>query len=300
MNPCSPQGNESAIMESLTTSSIYALRPSVKQPLPESVIEIFSKLRTSFRPIFRRPPRREAPPAEPVNWRQNVLVETLRKVREKDDPDYDEINAAINKLSKPTYSKLCEMITLKLAARDAMFRLRVTTLLFDRGIRQNFYATLLADLYSDIVKLQEDARHDLETQVAMFDSLYDMSAVTIVPSSSDAGFDDALIAWTKQKETKRGFAVYTSELYSRGLIPETTMSTFVSTIVDDLRESIMQKKTPPVEEHVDHLVRFLAAVAPKVKEVKPKVAEILKLPRTETLSLSMKSRFKLEDAVKAP
>ena len=287
-------------MESLTTSSIYALRPSVKQPLPESVIEIFSKLRTSFRPIFRRPPRREAPPAEPVNWRQNVLVETLRKVREKDDPDYDEINAAINKLSKPTYSKLCEMITLKLAARDAMFRLRVTTLLFDRGIRQNFYATLLADLYSDIVKLQEDARHDLETQVAMFDSLYDMSAVTIVPSSSDAGFDDALIAWTKQKETKRGFAVYTSELYSRGLIPETTMSTFVSTIVDDLRESIMQKKTPPVEEHVDHLVRFLAAVAPKVKEVKPKVAEILKLPRTETLSLSMKSRFKLEDAVKAP
>jgi hypothetical protein len=191
------------------------------------------------------------------------------------------------------------MITLKLAARDAMFRLRVTTLLFDRGIRQNFYASLLADLYSDIVKLQEDARHDLETQVAMFDSLYDMTAVTIVPSSSDAGFDDALIAWTKQKETKRGFAVYTSELYSRGLIPETTMSTFVSTIVDDLRESILQKKTPPVEEHVDHLVRFLAAVAPKVKEVKPKVAEILKIPRTETLSLSMKSRFKLEDSVKA-
>lgn len=299
MNPCSPQGIESAAMESLTISSIYALRPSVKQPLPESVIEIFSKLRTSFRPIFRRPPRREAPPAEPVNWRQNVLVETLRKVREKDDPDYDEINAAINKLSKPTYSKLCEMITLKLAARDAMFRLRVTTLLFDRGIRQNFYASLLADLYSDIVKLQEDARHDLETQVAMFDSLYDMSAVTIVPSSSDAGFDDALIAWTKQKETKRGFAVYTSELYSRGLIPETTMSTFVSTIVDDLRESIVQKKTPPVEEHVDHLVRFLAAVAPKVKEVKPKVAEILKLPRAETPSLSMKSRFKLEDSVKA-
>jgi hypothetical protein len=126
-----------------------------------------------------------------------------------------------------------------------------------------------------------------------------MTAVTIVPSSSDAGFDDALIAWTKQKETKRGFAVYTSELYSRGLIPETTMSTFVSTIVDDLRESILQKKTPPVEEHVDHLVRFLAAVAPKVKEVKPKVAEILKIPRTETLSLSMKSRFKLEDSVKA-
>jgi len=278
--------------------SIYALRPSVKQPLPDSVVEIFSKLRTSFRPVFRKPHRRE-PPVEPANWRQNVLVETLRKVREKDDADYDEINAAINKLSKPTYSKLTEMIKTKLAARDAMFRLRVTTLLFDRGIRQNFYASMLADLYSDIVKLSEDARADLATQVAMFDSLYDTSAVTIVPASTDSGFDDALIAWTKQKETKRGFAVYTSELYSRGLIPEATMAVFVSTVVDDLRETISQKKTPPVEEHVDHLVRFLAAVAPKVKEVKPKVAEILAIPRTETPSLTMKSRFKLEDVVAA-
>jgi len=281
----------------MDVSSIYALRPSVKQPLPDSVVEIFSKLRTSFRPIFRRPQRREHP-VEVANWRQNVLVETLRKVREKDDPDYDEINAAINKLSKPTYSKLAEMIKSKISARDPMFRLRVTTLLFDRGIRQNFYASLLADLYSDIVKAQEDARHDLATQVDMFDSLYDTSAVTIVPSSSDAGFDDALIAWTKQKETKRGFAVYTAELYSRGLIPEETMSAFVKTIVDDLRDSITQKRSPPTEEHVDHLVRFLVAVAPKVKEVKQLVSGILAIPRTETPSLCMKSRFKLEDVAR--
>ena len=281
----------------MDVSSIYALRPSVKQPLPDSVVEIFSKLRTSFRPVFRRPQRRE-PPVEVANWRQNVLVETLRKVREKDDPDYDEINAAINKLSKPTYSKLAEMIKSKISARDPMFRLRVTTLLFDRGIRQNFYASLLADLYSDIVKAQEDARHDLATQVDMFDSLYDTSAVTIVPSSSDAGFGDALIAWTKQKETKRGFAVYTAELYSRGLIPEETMSVFVKTIVDDLRDSITQKRSPPTEEHVDHLVRFLAAVAPKVKEVKELVSGILTIPRAETPSLCMKSRFKLEDVAR--
>ena len=289
--------SQSVEIDSLTVQSIYALRPSVKQPLPESVAEIFSKLRTSFHPVFRRPIRREPPP-QSANWRQTVLVETLRKVREKDDADYDEINAAINKLSKPTYAKLTEMVKTKLSARDAMFRLRVTTLLFDRGIRQNFYASMLADLYLDIVKHQEDARQDLTTQCAMFDSLYDTAAVTIVPSSSDAGFDDALIAWTKQKETKRGFAVYTSELYSRGLIPETTMSVFVATIVDDLRDTISHKKTPPVEEHVDHLVRFLAAVAPKVKEVKSKVADILTIPRAETPSLSMKSRFKLEDVAK--
>jgi hypothetical protein len=68
--------------------------------------------------------------------------------------------------------------------------------------------------------------------------------------------------------------------------------------VDDLRDSIKQKKTAPVEEHVDHLVRFLAAVAPKVKDVKGMVAEILAVPRAETPSLSMKSRFRLEDLVK--
>lgn len=285
-------------MESV--SSIYALRPSVKQPLPDSVIEIFSKLRTSFRPVYRRPVRRE-PPVEVANWRQNVLVETLRKVREKDDADYDEINAAINKLSKPTYTKLTDLIKSKIASRDPMFRLRVTTLLFDRGIRQNFYASLLADLYSDIVKAEEDARHDLATQVSMFDALYDTSAVTIVPASTDDGFEAAMIAWTKQKETKRGFAVYTAELYSRGLIPEETMAAFVKTVFDDANESMRLPKTPQGQEHVDHLVRFLAATAPKVALVKKLAADLLSVAKfTTTPCLCMKSKFKLEDVAKSP
>jgi hypothetical protein len=287
-------------MESLTVSSIYALRPSVKQPLPDSVVEVFSKLRTSFRPVYRRPVRRE-PPAETANWRQNVLVETLRKVREKDDADYDEINAAINKLSKPTYTKLTDLIKTKIASRDPMFRLRVTTLLFDRGIRQNFYASLLADLYSDIVKAEEDARNDLATQVSMFDALYDTSAVTIVPASTDDGFEAAMIAWTKQKETKRGFAVYTAELYSRGLIPEETMAVFVKTVFDDANESMRLPKTPQGQEHVDHLVRFLAATAPKVPLVKKLAADLLSVAKfTTTPCLCMKSKFKLEDVAKSP
>jgi hypothetical protein len=287
-------------MESLTVSSIYALRPSVKQPLPDSVVEVFSKLRTSFRPVYRRPVRRE-PPAETANWRQNVLVETLRKVREKDDADYDEINAAINKLSKPTYTKLTDLIKTKIASRDPMFRLRVTTLLFDRGIRQNFYASLLADLYSDIVKAEEDARNDLATQVSMFDALYDTSAVTIVPASTDDGFEAAMIAWTKQKETKRGFAVYTAELYSRGLIPEETMAAFVKTVFDDANESMRLPKTPQGQEHVDHLVRFLAATAPKVPLVKKLAADLLSVAKfTTTPCLCMKSKFKLEDVAKVP
>jgi hypothetical protein len=132
----------------------------------------------------------------------------------------------------------------------------------------------------------------------MFDKLYDTENVTIVPAASDPGYNDAIIAWTKQKEIKRGFAVYVSELYSRGLVPEDTMSGFLKTVLDELTASIRSAKTNANEEHVDALVRFLAAVAPKMA-FKGALGAILLLPRADCPSLSMKSRFKLEDAAKA-
>jgi hypothetical protein len=131
----------------------------------------------------------------------------------------------------------------------------------------------------------------------MFDRLYDMDNVTIVPASTDPTYNDAIIAWTKQKEIKRGFAVYVSELYSRGLVPEDTMAGFLKTVLDELTTSIRAAKTTANEEHVDALARFLAAVAPKVA-LKGAIGAVLALPRTECPSLSMKSRFKLEDAAK--
>jgi hypothetical protein len=176
--------------------------------------------------------------------------------------------------------------------------LRVTTLLFDRGVRQTFFAPMMADAYKDIAAAHPEALQDLATQTTMFDKLYDMDNVTIVPASTDAGYDDAIIAWTKQKETKRGFAVYVSELYTRGLVPEETMAGFLKTVFDELTASIQSPKTPANEEHVDALVRFLAAVAPKIA-IKGALGTILARPRAECQSLSMKSRFKLEDAAKA-
>jgi hypothetical protein len=49
---------------------------------------------------------------------------------------------------------------------------------------------------------------------------------------------------------------------------------------------------------VDALVRFVAAVAPKVP-IKKSITDVLAVARTETPSLNMKSRFKLEDASKS-
>jgi hypothetical protein len=278
-----------------TVLNIYSSRATLTRPLPAETAALLQKLATTFRPAFRRPIRREAHPARDDNWRSNVLVEVARKVRDKEDPDYDEINAFLNKLSKQTYDKLVTAIKTKLAARDAMFRLRITTLLFDRGIKQNFYASMLADAYNDIIKSHEDARQDLAVQIGMFDTLYDTNAVIIVPSSTDPAFNDMIIAWTKQKETKRGFAVYVSELFTRGLLPPGVMETMVRQVVDDAKESMRLPKTPQGEEHVDHLVRFLAAISPKVKLVKELAIGLLAVPRTETPCLCMKSRFKLED-----
>ena len=281
-----------------TVINIYSNRATLTRPLPAEIATLLARLATSFRPTFRRPLRREPPPVQNDNWRTNVLVEVARKVRDKDDPDYDEINAFLNKLSKQTYDKLLTAIKTKLAARDAMFRLRITTLLFDRGIKQNFYASMLADAYNDIIKSHEDARQDLAVQIGMFDTLYETTAVVIVPSSTDPTFNDMIIAWTKQKETKRGFAVYVAELFTRGLLPPGVMETMVRQVVDDAKESMRLPKTPQGEEHVDHLVRFLAAIAPKVKLVKELAIGLLAVPRAETPCLCMKSRFKLEDCTR--
>jgi len=285
-------------MTTMDTQAIYAARALPRPSLSEDILQLIANLKISFKPAFRRPFQNRRPTAAQDNWREAALVDAVRRVREKDDADYDEISAAINKLSKANYSKLMTDVLERLKKRDAVFRLRVTTLLFDRGVRQTFFATLMADAYKDIAAAQPDALQDLATQTSLFDKLYDMDNVTIVPASSDPGFNDAIIAWTKQKEIKRGFAVYVSELFSRGLVPEETMLGFLKTVMDELATSIRATKTSANEEHVDALARFLFAVATKVP-LKTPLGAILAIPKAETPSLTMKSRFKLEDAVKA-
>ena len=281
----------------MDVSTLYSLRSFPRPALDAAIHDIISKLKISFKPTFRRPIAKRSTVEESSNWREVALVSLHRRVREKDDPDYDEINAFINKLTKQTYEKMITAILGKLETRDGLFRLRVTTLLFDRGCTQTFFASLMADAYRDIAKVHPDALEDLKVQVSMFDALYADTNVTVVPNSTDAGYNEAIIAWTKQKERKRTFAVYIAELYSRGLVPKDTMTSFVTTVVEDLKDVMRHPKTPPGEEHVDSLVRFLFAVAGKVN-VKDHIKGILLVPRADTPCLNMKSRFKLEDSLK--
>lgn len=282
-------------------ATIYAARALPRPSASEEVLALIAKLKISFKPAFRRPfagRGKNAGPAAQDNWREAALADAVRKVREKDDADYSEISAAINKLSKANYTKLMTDVLERLKKRDEKFRLRVTTLLFDRAVQQTFFATLMADAYKDIAAAAPEALQDLAVQTQMFDKLYNVDNVTVLPSSTDPGFDEAVITWTKQKETKRGFAVYVSELYTRGLVPEETMMGFLKVVLDDLGASARTAKTAPTEEHVDALVRFVFAVAPKIP-IRVPLQALLAVPRAELPSLSMKSRFKLEDAAKA-
>lgn len=281
----------------MDVSAIYAARALPRPSLGDDILATIAKLKISFKPAFRRN-FRTTKRQEDDNWRNSALVNAVRKVKEKDDPDYSEIVSNINKLSKSNYTKLMTDFLERIAKRDAMFRLRVTTLLFDFGVKSTFFAPIMADAYKDIVAAHPDALQDLATQTSMFDTLYDTNKIVIVPASTDEGYDEAIIAWTKQKEIKRGFAAFVAELYGRGLVPEETMTGFLKQVFDDLRESVRATKTPANEEHVDALVRFLFAVATKVP-IRAGTKEILSIPKTETPSLTMKSRFKLEDANKA-
>jgi len=272
-------------------------------------MELISRMRltaVTYRPAThaRRPPnhRRHTPTTSrlPDNWRQKALIDTHRRVREKDDEDYETIVGCINKLSKPQFEAMLKTTLEALGKRDELFRLRVATLLFDRGIRQNFFAPMMADFIQAIVKSVAEMREDVQAQIQMFDTLYDAANVTLVPSASDPGFEDAIIAWTKQKETKRGYAVFIGELFQRGLVPHDTMDTMLTAVLDDLQKSAHLEKTEATMEHVDHLGRFLFAVAPNLRGWKGSntIVEFLAVPKPEVPSLNMKTRFKLEDALK--
>jgi hypothetical protein len=177
---------------------------------------------------------------------------------------------------------------------DEEFQLRVTTLLFDRGIRQPFFAPTMADVYAEMIKAYPDTKDDLATQVKLFDKLYDVSDAIAVP----AGDGEELFEWRKQKDLKRGFATYISELYNRGLIPEETMNGFVTTVIDEIKGNIKLEKNTTVQEHVHALVEFLFVVSKKLA-IKQQLTELLAIPRTDVPNLTMKTRFKMEDAAKA-
>jgi hypothetical protein len=242
----------------------------------------------------------------PENWREKVLVDYVRKIKEYDDPDYSEVFAILNKIAPPTLDALSAQIAEFINNRDEQFRLRIVTLLFNKAISENVFASVMADCAAKLVEANADVCEDLHAQVEMFPKLYNMTETLVFPSAHEPGFDIKVIAWMKQKDKRRGYSKFLTHLFVRNLLTEKMICTSLGQIIADLNDIARQEKTAQTEENTTHLVDFLsesAKVLPSSsKEVRKLISEslgvFLKIPRADLPSLCMRSRFRAEDTLK--
>jgi hypothetical protein len=293
---------------SLTVAQVYGVRFAEKLSLPKIVQDNIAKLRitpVAFKPY--RPPARAPYRAKPTeNWRENALVEAVRRVKERDDPEYDEVFGSLNKIAPRTLDKLSEKVVQNIKKRDEIFRLRVTTLLFDMAISQSGYAILMADCAKKLVTDIPDIREDLLAQTEMFPKLYNMTETLTYPSSEEAGYADKVVEWMKLKDKRRGYAKFVTQLFVRDLVEEKTVGECMTHVSSDLTGMAKQPKTEQSEENTTQYVDFLfetAKILPNsAKDMRRLmntfIQSVLDIPKSELPSLNMRSRFKLEDALK--
>ena len=293
---------------SLTVSQIYAVRFGAKLPLPKSVQDNIAKLRII--PVVYKPfrPAKHVtfrPKQEVQNWREKALTTYVSKIRDKDDKDYHEIFAILNKLSLQNIQKLSENAISIMSKRDEEFRLRITTLIFNKAITESMYAGILGDFALILQKEFSEVAEDLSTQAKMFTKLYDNTVTLIYPQMSEPDFDNKVILWMKQKQTRRGYAKFLTQLFVRNLINEDIMTGSLKDVIQEITMIARQPKTEQTEENVTQYVDFLfesskvlPATSTSVKElIRKAIQEILEIPRSELTSLSMRSRFRLEDVL---
>lgn len=294
----------------LTSQQIYEARSGEKLDLPPTILDNIGKLRLKPAPFkqFRQPFKpivRQRESSGNDNWRTNVLRDFVRRVREYDDLDYTEVFAIFNKIATATMEKLSQEVLELIKKRDENFRLRVTTLLFDKAITQNAYSAVMADCSMYLSNFIPEIKKDLISQISLFPVLYNMTETLTFPSIDQPDFNDKVILWMKQKETRRGYSKFLTNLFIRGIVPEETIIKSLIGVFEDLNEVARQPKSSQSEENTTHLVDFLfecCKVLPKDCAVKKIVHDngtlILGFPRADLPSLCMRSRFKTEDAIK--
>jgi len=299
----------------MTPSLLYTLRTTNLLPIPSSVQDIIAGLqlgpvqqgfvkRTTFKKVLPRRPDSDSELKE--NWRDIAVLEVRRQVRERADPGYDEMFALLNKLSKANYDKLTDKVLEILETRreDHVFRLRIVTLLFSKGTESSTYADLFVKTIlkcrEKYAEIQEDLRVSCNEDA--WKAMY-AEDVIVLPPSSDPKFAEIAILWTKQKERRRGFSRFMTELYLNDLVGESVMVGAIRTILDDLRESVNTPKTPATEEYVNQLSTFVFETAKMLKgksiavPIKDATREIVENFKACTC-LGMRAKFKLEDAFK--
>ena len=294
----------------MSSALIYALRFCPKLSLPVGIQDNIARLRivpAAYKPV-RQVKQRFVPKRkeDAANWREHVLTEYVRKVRETEDPQYDEIFGIFNKLTTANLSILTDQALAILNQRDKEFRLRVTTLLFDKAIRGSYFAGVMADLAYKLNNSISEVSEDLEMHVKMFTTLYDMKETLVYPSLEDPAFGDKLIAWSKQKDIRRGYARFLTHLYTRNLVSGQVLHLSMNHVISDLSDTVVQPKSDQSEENATQYADFLFEISKLLPVTAVELRglmytnlnEILMRNREAVSSLNMRSRFKLEDTVK--
>jgi hypothetical protein len=294
----------------LTISDIYSVRFAPKPfSLPLAVQARIDKLRVTpvpYKPvrIFNRNANRfRATNTTPDNWRESILKDFVRRVKEREDPEYSDVFSIFNRISPSNLDKLSADVVTLIQKRDQQFRLRVSMLLFDKAITQSFYSALMAECAARIQDVIPEISEDLQSQISLFPTLYNMTETITFPREGDENFDERIIEWTKQKDKRRGYAKFMMELFSLGLITEESVRNAFEQVVNELNDSARQAKTSQTEENTNQFVSFLYECSKNAKGtlktyLKESLQEFSQIPKTELPSLNMRSKFKLEDALK--
>lgn len=295
---------------SLTVVDVYNVRFGPKLSLPRSVQDNIGRLRitpVAYKPVrnFVRSggPRHRPSNSVSENWREKALVDMVRRVREREDPEYSDIFSIFNKITMTSVDKLSHDAIDIIQKKDEQFRLRVTTLLFDKAITQSAFSAVMAECAYRLNIVIPEIADDLQTQISMFPKLYDISDTITFPQASDEGFEEKVIAWMKQKDKRRGYAKFMMELFVKGLIPETLVQAAFEQVVKELNEIAKYPASERTTENTTQFVEFLFECSKTAKGVlkeclKTEVQTLLKIPKTDLPSLNMRCKFKLEDALK--
>lgn len=239
------------------------------------------------------------------NWRKDAYMNIVRMVREKGDPYYEEVNSCLNKIAQSSLFKLTDKIIEILGKNDEMFRLRVITLLFDFATRNDISSTLMSQVAKRICDAIPASSEDINTQIDMFPEMYDMNKTVTIDSKED-DFSDARCEYVRLRNQRKEYASFMIKLVRAGLVDIAVAEEWVSKVLNDISEVAKTPKSPQTEENMSQLSEFLFQVSTNLTAemgelkvlIRTSIESILKIPRGELPSMTMRTKFKLEDTLK--
>ena len=296
---------------SLSVAQIYSVRFGDKLPLPGSVQDNIAKLRitaAAYKPV-RQPSKnysRHHRNDSSGNWRVKSLLGFVSRIKDGDDKDYHNIFSMLNKVGPANITTLSNEANEIISKRDEEFRLRISTLLFNKAITESMFASVMSDFAKRLNDVNSEIREDLILQAKMFPTLYDINVTLTYPLSTEPDFDNKVVEWMKQKEKRRGYAKFLTQLFIRDMITEEIMVSSMGNVISEMKTVARQPRTDQTDENTTQYVDFiyessklLPATAITLRNiVKLNISEFLVVPRAELPSLGMRSRFRLEDALK--